>query len=352
MPQSPKPRIGLAGTLNLKNRGRDVAPEFSTILEDLGFEVIDSGDVDILINLNHNWKSLAEITNPETFTVLIRLEPEAVYPTQYSKNVESKYSLVLTPGMPVGLIDDFIPWPYQYQENPLRPKSQLMGLSEVLQSPHRREMRTYKNWSRREIFCSMIAANKVSPNGKGNYSLRREFAFLIDDQRLQIFGELWRADFKRKLRYRFGVLKFAIASSSSFVLTEIFLDSFRKYPRVKGEISDKHVITNNSKFSLVIENSNTYVSEKLFDALISGSLPVYFGPDLNLTPLSEDLVIRYSGPISEFVFFLEGLSPAYVEAKLESIEAFLESPEILDWDATTVYRKIARSISIRYNGGL
>lgn len=350
VPQSPKPKVALAGTLNLKKRGKIVAPEFSSILEDYGFKVVDSGDVDILVNINHNWRSLAEHSEPKKMKVLIRLEPVAVYPSQYSDVIESKYDLIFTPGMPIK--EDFIPWPYQYQENPLRPKPHSTNISDVLHTQSDNETSSYASWLHRKIFCSMIAANKVSPIGTGNYSLRREFARIIHDERLQIYGELWKASFWKKFRYRLAVLKFAVASSSNFSITHIFSDVFRTYPRAKGEVLNKHEVVKESKFSLVIENSDTYVSEKLLDALVSGSLPVYFGPDLTATSLSEDLVIRYVGPISEFMYFLDELSPDFLRAKLKNIEAYLLGRELLNWDSSQVFRQIARKISIRYNGGL
>ena len=46
------------------------------------------------------------------------------------------------------------------------------------------------------------------------------------------------------------------------------------------------------KYSIVIENSSDYVSEKLFDSLLSGCIPVYVGPDLSLYDLPENLYIQ------------------------------------------------------------
>jgi hypothetical protein len=46
------------------------------------------------------------------------------------------------------------------------------------------------------------------------------------------------------------------------------------------------------KFALVIENDRSFISEKLFDALFAGCVPIYVGPSLNSLSLPPDLVIE------------------------------------------------------------
>ena len=134
----------------------------------------------------------------------------------------------------------------------------------------------------------MISANKISPNGSGNYELRRTLAKHQKDSRLQIFGELWRSSLSAKLRYRLGVLRFALVSRSDFSLRAIMNDTFSRYPNTFGEVEDKHAILKDAKFSVVIENSGDYVSEKLLDSLIEGCIPVYVGPHFEGTNLGEE----------------------------------------------------------------
>jgi hypothetical protein len=351
MPQNSKPRVGLAGTLDLRKRGAAVAPLLCDILRKLDFDVTTSNEVDILININHNWKSINELTNPDVFKVLIRLEPAAVYPAQYSEKVMSKYQLIISPGMQVDEFCGFIPWPYSYQANPLRPKSTSTDFPAVIDSFRQQGLYSYEGWSKREIYCSMIAANKVSPNGTGNYSLRRKFALAAGNTGIQIYGELWKAGLLTKLRYRLGVLRFAIASGSTYITPEIFRDLLRKYPDVNGAVENKQTIVENSKFSLVIENSDMYVSEKLIDALFSGSIPVYFGPSLKFSPIAEDLVVRYSGPVSELTLFLQSLNPEQIKTKLAKIEEFIGGQDFLRWHQTEVYDFIAKQICLKYSEG-
>ena len=352
MPLDSKPRIGLAGTLDLKRRGKEVAPVFSQILERDGFEIVSENTVDILININHNWLSSREQEGRNIFRVLIRLEPAAVYPAQFTKKIESLYDLVLTPGQPGTSRQEFIRWPYQFQKNPLQPDLIVTALSDVLKTQIENGVYSFQNWSKREIFCSLIAANKVSPNGSGNYSLRRNFGNKVLSPNLEIYGELWRADILSKLRHRIGVLNFAFSSGSSFHLKHIFVNLFHRYPSVKGPIQNKQLVAANSKFSLVIENSDSYVSEKLIDALISGSIPVYFGTSFTATSLPENLVIRYSGPEENLIPFLLGLDSQFIVEILQNIQRFILSDEILMWDAREVFKSISNRIKLEYLGGV
>jgi hypothetical protein len=328
-----------------------VAPLFSQILESEGFEIVTENAVDILININHNWLSFREQQGRNIFRVLIRLEPSSVYPAQFTKNIESQYDLVLTPGQPGINPKEFIRWPYQFQKNPLQPDLHLTPLSNVLKSQIEKRVYSYQNWCEREIICSLIAANKVSPNGSGNYDLRRNFASNVLGSDLEIYGELWRANLLTKLRHRVGVLKFAWLSGSSFQFKNIFTDLFQRYPRVKGRIENKQLLASNSKFSLVIENSDNYVSEKLIDALISGSIPVYFGTSLATTPLPENLVIRYSGAEENLIPFLLGLDSKLIKGILHNIQEFILGDEILMWDSAEVFKFICNRIKLEYRGG-
>jgi hypothetical protein len=65
-----------------------------------------------------------------------------------------------------------------------------------------------------------------------------------------------------------------------------FFDLFGKFnklsaaiPSYRGQCISKWKIVNQYKYSLVIENSTDdyYISEKIFDALICGSMPIYYG---------------------------------------------------------------------------
>jgi hypothetical protein len=128
-------------------------------------------------------------------------------------------------------------------------------------------------------------------------------------------------------------------------------DTFSRYPRTFGEIEDKHAILKDSKFSVVIENSGDYVSEKLLDSLIEGCIPIYVGSHFEGTNLGEELVIRTAMGPEGLMDFLESLSPEIIKNRLSSIREFLLSPAFLEWEAARVYKLIAQKIDTEYQEG-
>jgi hypothetical protein len=348
MPQRDNLRLGLAGTADLKIRGRDVYPDLAIHFEKMGYEIAENSDVDALININHNWTSLFEVTAsgeiPNPLCFLLRVEPSSVYPIQYTSEIESAYDLIMDPGDTQSPEKAFLRWPYSYQQNPCLPAADSPSLNEVVERNFKVGAFDYEHWSKRPITISMIAANKISPNGTGNYSLRRQFANYECGDLLQVYGSLWTSPFYEKFRYRFAILKFAIQSKGEFSLFKIFSGLFEKFKNVIGPVTDKHSVILKSKFSIVIENSDTYVSEKLLDTLVGGSIPIYFGTDLVRTGIPEELVIRSTQGMPEILRIVNEMNAEEIEKRLDNILTFLRGEEFPLWEAEKVHKEICTII--------
>lgn len=342
-------RVGFAGTANLELRGKGVSPALGNCLEKTGYVIAEDSDVDVLININHNWRSVSELEDSKkvgkALKILIRLEPSSVYPSQYTNEVESLYDLILTPGS-VGdpSQKDFLRWPYNYNLDPSSPSEFTPNPIEVFWENRKVGKYNFANWGQRSIDCSLIAANKVSPNGSGNYGLRRSFAFQDLGGCLSVYGQLWDVSFFPRLKYRLAVLKFAILSKSDYKIRHIFSDFSKKFQNARGQILDKHQVIAQSKYSLVIENTNNYISEKLFDALIGGSIPIYFGPNLANTGIPEDLVIRCNPNGANLVEIVRSTNENEVKRILAGIESFLSGGEFPLWDSAAVNLEICAKI--------
>jgi hypothetical protein len=348
MPLQSPVSIGFAGTLNLGQRGKSVVPLLAKELIEAGYTVTESDDADFLINLNHNWQSLKghkRVNHPANHgCVLIRLEPSSVYPAQYTEKIESEYRLVISPGRTDLPKEQFVRWPYEYQANPSTPELITPSIKDVVSAKIALGLYDYDHWVKRPINCSMVVANKVSPNNSGNYALRREFAKSTPEGTLNVYGALWRASFPQKFRHRLGLLSFALRSGSQVRLRSIFAGMFESYPNIVGPILNKHDIIEQSKFSLVIENSDEYISEKLIDALIGGSIPIYIGASLHNSGIPEDLVLGFESNPYELGGFLENLDEKIITDKLELIKRFLNGKELLAWEASSVLKEIAIQI--------
>ena len=95
----------------------------------------------------------------------------------------------------------------------------------------------------------------------------------------------------------------------------------------------------------MIENSNTIVTEKIFDALINGSIPIYIGPKLKEYGLPSEIAIEIEGDVSKIESIIANLTDEDVSNYLESMRSFVSSEYFsLNWRSDEVYRKIVRII--------
>ena len=309
-----------------------------------GFELTFDPKADCFLAVDHNKLAYKNFIsgggNPEK-AFLLRLEPPSVFPAQYRKSVENKYGSIFTPGSILQNSGNFYGWPYQIHADPTIPTAYRNGIEHILAH----SQFDYRDWSQRELFLTMIAANKVAPSTDENYGLRRKFARDLDFSDFHLYGALWNESMRLKLRHRLAVTYFAIRQGTLPNLASVYGNLFFKYPRSLGFVSDKHEVLKNSKFSLVIENSDTYVSEKLFDSIINGCIPVYFGPKLSVVGLPDDVAIQYDGPDSKISQYLEEISEVDIQYRLHAMSQFLNSKDFKEcWLENRVYEKIAREI--------
>ena len=142
-----------------------------------------------------------------------------------------------------------------------------------------------ENKKEKIIDVSMICSN-LSTKSNSNYSFRRHMINVIssiDKIDFEWYGRGWQhkgiINNKKDLKYRLN---------SILGNPKINSNSYNKY---KGEIKDKYCLMN-SKTSLAIENHSWptgYITEKLLEPLIYGSIPLYIG-----TPMIHQLGDSYN----------------------------------------------------------
>jgi len=191
----------------------------------------------------------------------------------------------------------------------------------------------------------MIAANKVSPISDGNYRIRRDLAHKLPIEILHVYGSLWNSNFWDKAVHRLKVLKFNVSYGTPVNLFSVYGNFFRKYSTSRGFVSNKFSILTDSKFTLVIENSDTYVSEKIFDAICAGTIPLYIGPPLQKFGLPSSIAIPIRGEREEVLTILQTITDDDVIRILKAGESFLKGKVYLsEWTENVIYRKIAERI--------
>ena len=346
--------ISVAGSvpvsLPLEGKGKAVA--LLRLLEQAGFELNKAMTSDYLVSIDHNenqYRSYIKNGGSADRAVLIRLEPISVFPTQYKTKVTSKYSLILSPGHPDNT-EYGIGWPYQYHLDPNSPIESNYSWLDLIERKEFHTNEIFKDWESRKIQFSLIAGNKVSPYKEENYRIRRKIAHLMDPQLLQVYGPLWISSFSTKFRHRLATLLFALREKTLPNLKSIYGDLFWNYPTAKGFINDKHEILRETKFAIVVENSNSYASEKVFDAMVDGCVPIYIGPKLTDLGLPDSLAIQSTGDLSEITRIITQLTKEEILKMLNNIDVFLKSEKFKqDWLEESVYNKISTKISAKFN---
>ena len=273
--------------------------------------------------------------------VLIRLEPPAIFPRQYSKFIESMYGKIYTPGSILNLEvpDQILGWVYRYDANPVEPIKELQLESNSIEQINPSDL--IRNWKNRDIPISMVAANKVSPVSGQNYGIRREIARQLDSNLLFVYGPLWNDSYIRKIRHRAAVAKFALSQKTFPNLFSIYGGLHQKFNTTKGPIPDKHKVMRNSRFCIVVENSNSYFSEKLFDALLDGTIPLFIGPEIKAFFPSPKIGINISGDPKEIHKIVSSISDNEILEILQGGRQFLSSSNFRDnWTEDGVYRRV------------
>ena len=319
--------------------------ELKNALNALGLDKSNTLKSDLVIFVNYNRKFLKKIKKYRSKRVLIRLEPKAVLPVQYKKRIEKSFDLIITPGGQVDSKSKFIGWPYKYDLNPSMPAASHTSLESVINESISKGLFEIEQWNKRKNALVLIAANKVSPTSKSNYRIRRHLAKNLNPKLLYVYGPLWRASIITLISHRVKVMVYSIRTGYFPNLKEIYGNLFTKYSSFVNEPENKHKVIREYRYSLVIENSSEYCSEKIFDAMINGSIPIYIGPRNSHVHLPSNLCLWTSGSIDELKLLIDTFTEKDCADMLESIKNYFLSVEFSkSWQSEKVYEKIAKEI--------
>ena len=327
--------------------------KYSEIVENLnkmGMQETNLNNCEGVIFINYDKKSYKKyLKNGRNYkhSILIRLEPVAVFPSQYRKNIESKFGLIIDPGKPVKHTNNFnfIGWPYKYHLNPSKPDINDPHLENRLDELKKSEIFKLSNWERRLHKMVMIAGNKVSPTSNANYRLRRKLARQLKPAEIDLFGDMWQFNLITRIHHRVAIGLNSIKNGFFPNVLELYGGLFTNYLTALGVIENKHALLQKYKFALVVENSSEYCSEKLFDALINGTIPVYVGPQNSDVNLPDNLFYWTKGSVLEIKNFINRISMEEISFRLKCIESFISSSSFkLNWDSKEVYKKISVQI--------
>jgi hypothetical protein len=252
---------------------------------------------------------------------LICLEPSVVSPLNYSKRVQKLFDTVILVGRPKP--PPIVPWPQTW----LHPSA--VGERRMVDR------------------AVMIQSAKYSFVKGQLYSLRIEVA--KKDARIDVFGRGWRESTLRTTARLVLELRIALRARATLDWSAI-RTAFQKPKNYLGPAASKFTAMGDYRVSVVIENQQGYMSEKFFDSLFAGCIPVYVGPDLGRFGIPNSLYVKadstaksVSGSVTK------ALLMDYETWSLE-VHNFLQDPaNRYKWDAYQVLPNILK-LAFKSNG--
>ena len=257
---------------------------------------------------------------PRTQDILVRNEPRVVCPENYRRRYLSRFGKVIDVGRPERPASLTTRWPQNWP-------TELPAAHEGL----------LKNRSR----LVMVNADKLSFMKGEMYSLRRLSTRALP---LDTFGIGWDNSFTKKCKIFLGELHIVL-SNKLLPHLPAARGWFSRARNFKGTVRDKIATMELYRHALVIENDCSFVSEKLFDALFAGCIPIYVGADLKDLKMPPGLVFEAPPTVA-------GLLSSFAKAKEVDFEdwaklrdSWLSDPKTFADNASrNVFQKISEII--------
>ena len=134
------------------------------------------------------------------------------------------------------------------------------------------------------------------------------------------------------------------------------LFGYQPFQSFKGSIANKDTILLSAKFSYCYENVKdlpNYITEKIFDSMMAGCVPIYWGANNIESYISKECFIdrRDFQNMYSLHDFLKGIDAIKYQSYQDAIRHFLESPQMQLFDADlyvdTIVQKISKNLKMR-----
>lgn len=306
-----------------KNSGQGLeagdSTSFKDVAQNLGYTIVSrhlDADAAICVDYHPKFrKELRDAQNTGVRTFLIQQEPYVVLPEHRKRNPGQVFDHVLQIGIPGEVTRHY-------------------GNSWNLAT----------NWKdqRQKRFVA-ITANKWSALPGQLYSLRREI--YSSHELIDLYGHGWEASVRSQLMMLTKEVLLGLAARSRIVPPKAS-DIFSSPLNFLGSVKDKAKTMAKYDFSLVIENSGHYMSEKLMDSLLSGNIPVYVGAAIQHFKIPEQFVFQAEPSVDSIRNKIDdAMSVNPIEFR-STLKDWLLDPQTLDaWKADRVTTKLLAEIS-------
>lgn len=280
---------------------------------------IEEADVIIFCDyLKDDLKLVEELKVPIYKRMILLMEPTVVLPVNSSRKIKESFGTIIEVGRPRESNRTVLNWP-QYWRN--------LTLGEE---------------SRNSEEVVIVAGNKLSFIPGELYSLRRMAA--VEIKEIALFGTAWDMKFGVKFKKLLAEALIAIRAGKmpkprSFRYWFFTMDRWHGAPR------DKHLTLKKYRYSLVIENSTEFLSEKLFDSFFAGCIPIYVGPNLQDFEIPKSLVVTASADIASIKLAIARAQKVDYSQWILDLETWLQNESIRDnWSTENFFLQIAVKI--------
>jgi len=140
-----------------------------------------------------------------------------------------------------------------------------------------------------------------------------------------------------------GKLRYRLAKVPPFVMGKPV------FPSYDGPVQSKFTALSQARFSICFENARDirgYLTEKIFDCLFAGCVPIYWGdPEVEkVIPKNCFIDFRQFQSYQTLYDFLKGLSPEEYQAYQLAGQQFLASPQFQVFSSAAFAKQIIDSI--------
>lgn len=195
---------------------------------------------------------------------------------------------------------------------------------------------------RKEKLCVMIAGNKKSNDPNELYSRREEIVRWFEKNHSDDF-DLYGTDWDK---YTFPPNKLIRHLNRSNWLRSLFHKKFNSY---RGKVDRKLPVLKKYKFSICFENTCDvpgYITEKIFDSLISGCVPIYRGAQniQDHVPSNCFIDMRNFSTHAELYRYIANMGADEYEAYLGNIEKYFNSEQSYEFSTDCFSETLLREI--------
>lgn len=248
-------------------------------------------------------KNLSDVKYPEKSAVLL-FESELIRPQNWRLKNHKLFKYIFT-------------WNDDFVDNKKYFKFNFTGPNSV----------PFKSFSEKKRFCTLVSGNKYVSHPLELYSKRMEAIrwfekFHLED--FEFYGVNWG---RHAFRFRIQLINKVLNRITP--ITKCLADN---WPSYRGPVKDKLQLLSNFKFSICYENAHSitgYVTEKIFDSLAAGCIPIYWGaPNISdFIPKECYVDKRGFNSYEQLYAYLSDMTEAEYNSRLEAIQQYLTSDQ-------------------------